>query len=664
MSHSGQAKIKVNGSETEVNLPIEAKDVISGKSGCAAAKINGEIRDWTTELKDGDEVEDIAPGSQDALNIMRHSAAHVMAQAVTDLYPGAKLGVGPVIEDGFYYDFDVDRPFTPEDLEKIEKKMKEIISQRQKFVRREVSLEEAEKEESAQPYKLELIEDRKGQPLTMYDNVDQSGRTVWKDLCRGPHLQDTGKIGAVKLLRTASAYWKGSEKNPSMQRIYGTAWGTRQDLESYLKMREEVAKRDHRKIGEAMDLFSFPSELGAGLAVFHPKGAAVIETMKDYSRAMHRRNGYSFVQTPHVTKEDLYKTSGHLNWYSDSMYPPMHLDELKNAEGEIIRQPQNYYLKPMNCPMHNLIYMSRQRSYKELPLRLFEFGTVYRYEKSGEVQGLTRMRGFTQDDSHIYCTPEQMEEELTNTLNFILAVLRDFGLKDFYLELSTKNPDKYVGSDEAWEKAESTLRKVAEASGLSLKLDEEGAAFYGPKISVEIKDALGRFWQLSTLQLDFNEPRLFGLEYVSREGEHREPVMIHRALFGSIERFFAILLEHYAGALPAWLAPTQALLIPVTEQNEEYLSAIGRELESEEIRVEKDFSSDRFGKKIRNSVQAKAPFVLIAGPKDEEEGTVSFRFRDGTQLNGIAKEKAVPLIVQACKEKIQVNTAEDLKSYM
>ena len=664
MSQSGQAKIKVNGSEAEVDLPIKAKDVLSGRAGCAAARINGQVRDWSTELKDGDEVEDIAPASQDALNIMRHSAAHVMAQAVTDLYPDAKLGVGPVIEDGFYYDFDVDKPFTPEDLEKIEKKMKEIISQKQKFVRREVSFEEAQKEEADQPYKLELIEDRKGEPLTMYDNVDKSGKTVWKDLCRGPHMQDTGKIGAVKLLRTASAYWKGNEKNPSMQRIYGTAWATKEDLESYLKMREEVAKRDHRKIGEAMDLFSFPSELGAGLAVFHPKGAAVIEAMKDYSRAQHCRNGYSFVQTPHVTKEDLYKTSGHLNWYADSMYPPMHLDELKNAEGEIIRQAQNYYLKPMNCPMHNLIYMSRQRSYKELPLRLFEFGTVYRYEKSGEVQGLTRMRGFTQDDSHIYCTPEQMEEELSNTLNFILAVLRDFGLKDFYLELSTKNPNKYVGSDEAWEKAESTLRKVAEQSGLSLKLDKEGAAFYGPKISVEIKDALGRFWQLSTLQLDFNEPRLFGLEYVSREGEHKEPVMIHRALFGSIERFFAILLEHYAGALPAWLAPTQALLIPVTEQNEGYLSDIAKELEAREIRVEKDFSSDRFGKKIRNSVNLKAPFVLIAGPKDEEEGTVSFRFRDGTQLNGIPKEKALSLIDRACGDKIQVNTAEDLKSYM
>ncbi|MBR6440271.1 MAG: threonine--tRNA ligase [Aeriscardovia sp.] len=664
MSQSGQAKIKVNGSEAEVNLPLEAKDVLSGRAGCAAAKINGQVKDWSAELKDGDEVEDIPPASQDALNIMRHSAAHVMAQAVQDLYPDAKLGVGPVIEDGFYYDFDVDRPFTPEDLEKIEKKMREIISQKQKFVRRGVSFEEAEKEEAGQPYKLELIEDRKGQPLTMYDNVDKTGKVVWKDLCRGPHMQDTGKIGAVKLLRTASAYWKGDEKNPSMQRIYGTAWATKEDLESYLKMREEVAKRDHRKLGEAMDLFSFPTELGAGLAVFHPKGAAVIEAMKDYSRLKHRRNGYSFVQTPHVTKEDLYKTSGHLNWYADSMYPPMHLDELKNEEGEVIRQAQNYYLKPMNCPMHNLIYMSRQRSYKELPLRLFEFGTVYRYEKSGEVQGLTRMRGFTQDDSHIYCTPEQMEEELSNTLNFILTVLRDFGLKDFYLELSTKNPNKYVGSDEAWEKAEGTLRKVAEESGLSLKLDEEGAAFYGPKISVEIKDALGRFWQLSTLQLDFNEPRLFGLEYVSREGEHKEPVMIHRALFGSIERFFAILLEHYAGALPAWLAPTQALLIPVTEQNEEYLSGISKELEAEEIRVEKDFSSDRFGKKIRNSVRLKAPFVLIAGPKDEEEGTVSFRFRDGTQLNAIAKEKAVSVIGRACEDKIQVNTAEDLKSYM
>ena len=664
MSQSGQAKIKVNGSEKLVDLPLSAKDVVNGQSGCAAAKINGEIKDWLTPLKDGDEVEDILPGSQEALDIMRHSATHVMAQAVTDLYPEAKLGVGPVIEDGFYYDFDVKTPFTPEDLEKIEKKMREIIAQKQKFVRREVGFEEALREEASQPYKLELIKDKEGQTLTMYDNVDKSGKTVWQDLCRGPHMQDTGKIGAVKLLRTASAYWKGNENNPSMQRIYGTAWFTKDDLDAYIKRREEIAKRDHRKIGEAMDLFSFPTELGAGLAVFHPKGAAVIETMKDYSRKMHLRNGYSFVQTPHVTKEDLYKTSGHLNWYSDSMYPPMHLDELKNSEGEVIRQAQNYYLKPMNCPMHNLIYMSRQRSYKELPLRLFEFGTVYRYEKSGEVQGLTRMRGFTQDDSHIYCTPEQMEEELSNTLNFILTVLRDFGLKDFYLELSTKNPNKYVGSDEIWQKAEDTLRRVGKASGLSLKLDEEGAAFYGPKISVEIKDALGRFWQLSTLQLDFNEPRLFGLEYVSKEGEHKEPVMIHRALFGSIERFFAILLEHYAGALPAWLAPTQVLLIPVTEGSEDYLSSIGKELASSEIRVEKDFSSDRFGKKIRNSVQTKAPFVLIAGPKDEEAKTVSFRFRDGSQLNSIPKEKVSDLIERACRDKIQVNTAEDLKSYM
>ncbi|MBR4400039.1 MAG: threonine--tRNA ligase, partial [Aeriscardovia sp.] len=488
MSQSGQAKIKVDGKEKLVELPIRAKEVLEGRSGCGAAKINGEIRDWSTELKAGDEVEDIAPGSQEALDIMRHSAAHVLAQAVADLYPDAKLGVGPVIEDGFYYDFDVKTPFTPEDLKKIEKKMREIISQKQKFVRREVGFDEALREEAGQPYKLELIKDKEGQALTMYDNVDQGGKTVWQDLCRGPHMQNTGKIGAVKLLRTASAYWKGDEKNPSMQRIYGTAWPTKEDLEAYLERREEIAKRDHRKIGEAMDLFSFPNELGAGLAVFHPKGSAVIETMKDYSRRMHLRNGYSFVQTPHVTKEDLYKTSGHLNWYSDFMYPPMHLDELKNSEGETIRQAQNYYLKPMNCPMHNLIYMSRQRSYRELPLRLFEFGTVYRYEKSGEVQGLTRMRGFTQDDSHIYCTPEQMEGELSNTLNFILTVLKDFGLKDFYLELSTKNPNKYVGSDEIWQKAEDTLRRVGEASGLSLKLDEEGAAFYGPKISVEVKD--------------------------------------------------------------------------------------------------------------------------------------------------------------------------------
>jgi threonyl-tRNA synthetase len=592
----------------------------------------------------------------------------VLAQAVQQVNPDAKLGIGPPVTDGFYYDFDVETPFTPEDLKALDKAMARIIKEGQTFRRRVVTESEARAELAGEPYKLELIglkggagtdsnEDVEvgGGELTIYDNVRRGGEVAWKDLCRGPHLPSTRLIGnGVQLMRSAAAYWRGSEKNPQLQRIYGTAWPSKDELKAYLERLAEAERRDHRRLGSEMDLFSFPDEIGSGLAVFHPKGGIVRMVMEEYSRTKHLEAGYSFVNSPHITKGRLFEVSGHLDWYAEGMYPAMHLDAELDDEGKVRKPGQDYYLKPMNCPMHNLIFDARGRSYRELPLRLFEFGTVYRYEKSGVVHGLTRARGFTQDDAHIYCTREQMKDELTSLLTFVLDLLKDYGLEDFYLELSTRDPEKSVGSDEVWEEATRTLEEVATASGLDLVPDPGGAAFYGPKISVQAKDAIGRTWQMSTIQLDFNLPEKFDLEYTSADGTRQRPVMIHRALFGSIERFFAVLLEHYAGAFPAWLAPVQVLAVPVADAFDGYLSDVVAKLRARGIRAEIDLSDDRFGKKIRNAAKEKVPFVLIAGGEDAEAGAVSFRFRDGRQENGVAVDEAVERIVTAVRDRVQV----------
>ena len=658
--------IMLNGEAKEVEATTTGVELFGDDKNIIAVRINSQLRDLYTPLADGDTVEPVALDSEDGLAIMRHSATHVMAQAVQEIYPNAKLGIGPVIKDGFYYDFEVDKPFTPEDLKDIEKRMQRIIKSSQSFRRRVVSERQALDEEADQPFKRELIEDKEAhldpeaatevsdRELSFYDNVDREGHVVWKDLCRGPHLPNTRYIKAFKVERSAAAYWRGSEKNPMLQRIYGTAFATKEDLKAYQTRLEEAAKRDHRKLGAEMDLFSFPEEIGPGLAVFHPKGAAVINAMEDYSRQMHRKHHYSFVQTPHITKGGLYETSGHLHWYKDGMYPPMRLDEEKDEQGNVTKQGFDYYLKPMNCPMHNLIFKSRQRSYRELPLRLFEFGTVYRYEKSGEVHGLTRVRGLTQDDSHIYCTRGQMKDELKSLLTFVLGLLKDFGLDDFYLELSTKDPNKYVGSDEIWQEAKE--------SGLDLVDDPAGAAFYGPKISVQARDAIGRTWQVSTIQLDFNLPERFGLEYIAADGTHQRPVMIHRALFGSIERFFAVLLEHYAGAFPEWIAPMQVLGVQVADEFAPHLLGFIRSLEDEMVRCEVDTSDDRFGKKIRNASKSKVPFILIAGEEDMNNDAVSFRFRDGSQLNGVKLDEARARILKAIERRAQVNSADDFAS--
>ncbi|MGC9668534.1 threonine--tRNA ligase [Planosporangium sp. 12N6] len=612
----------------------------------------GRLRDldWVPEADTT--VEPVAMSSPDGLNVLRHSTAHVLAQAVQDVFPEAKLGIGPPIENGFYYDFDVTRPFNPEDLDKLEKRMQEIVKSGQRFRRRRFdSLEQAKAELADEPYKLELVDIKGdvdasevmevgGGELTIYDNVDpKTGERCWGDLCRGPHLPSTRLIGAFKLMRSGAAYWRGSEKNPQLQRVYGTAWPTRDQLKDYLRMLEEAARRDHRKLGVDLDLFSFPDELGSGLPVFHPKGGIIRREMENYSRRRHEEAGYSFVNTPHITKGHLYEVSGHLDWYADGMFPPM---EVEGA---------NYYLKPMNCPMHDLIFRSRGRSYRELPLRMFEFGTVYRYEKSGVVHGLTRVRGMTQDDAHIFCTPEQVESELASLLQFVLDLLKDYGLTDFYLELSTKNPDKYVGSDEVWEVATETLRRVATESGLELVPDPGGAAFYGPKISVQARDAIGRTWQMSTIQLDFNLPERFELEYQAPDGTRQRPVMIHRALFGSIERFFGVLTEHYAGAFPAWLAPVQVIGIPIRSDHVGYLRDFADRLRREGIRVDVDDSDERMQKKIRNAQQQKIPFMAIAGDDDVSGGTVSFRYRDGSQRNGVPIEEAVAHVVEVVRSR-------------
>ncbi|MFF4226484.1 threonine--tRNA ligase [Streptomyces abikoensis] len=644
--------------ERVVTTGTTAADLFSGERTVVAARVAGELKDLAYVVADGEEIEPVEVTSQDGLNILRHSTAHVMAQAVQELFPEAKLGIGPPVKDGFYYDFDVEKPFHPDDLKLIEKKMQEIIKRGQKFSRRVVTDEAAREELADEPYKLELI-GLKGSAshddgadvevgageLTIYDNLDaKTGELCWKDLCRGPHLPTTRFVPAFKLMRQAAAYWRGSEKNPQLQRIYGTAWPTKDELKAYLEFLAEAEKRDHRKLGTELDLFSFPDELGPGLAVFHPKGGVIRKVMEDYSRQRHVDAGYEFVNTPHLSKEQLFETSGHLPHYAEGMFPPIEFDG------------QNYRLKAMNCPMHNLIFKSRGRSYRELPLRLFEFGTVYRYEKSGVVHGLTRSRGFTQDDSHIYCTKEQMPEELDTLLTFVLDLLRDYGLNEFELELSTRDPesDKFIGSDEDWEEATEALRQAAEKQGLPLVPDPGGAAYYGPKISVQAKDAIGRSWQMSTLQVDFNQPKRFGLEYTAADGSRQQPVMLHRALFGSIERFFGVLLEHYAGAFPAWLAPVQAVGIPVGDTHVEYLRDFAADAAKAGLRVEVDASSDRMQKKIRNHQKLKVPFMIIVGDDDMNAGTVSFRYRDGSQENGIPRDEAIAKIVKAVEDRVQV----------
>jgi len=642
-------------------------DAFGADRSAIAAKVNGELRDLSHRVADGDEIEPVRNDSEDGRAIIRHSTAHVLAQAVQELFPDAKLGIGPPVENGFYYDFDVATPFTPEDLAKLEKKMQQIIKERQRFSRRVISDDDARTELAGEPYKLELIGIKGssgdtegasvevgGGELTIYDNLRRDDSVAWKDLCRGPHVAATGYLGSFKLMRVAAAYWRGSEKNPQLQRIYGTAWESKDKLKEHLQHLEEAAKRDHRKLGTELDLFSFPDEIGSGLAVFHPKGGVLRKEMEDYSRRRHEESGYEFVYSPHITKAQLFQTSGHLEWYADGMYPPMHLDAELDAEGNVRKPGQDYYLKPMNCPMHNLIFRSRGRSYRELPLRLFEFGSVYRYEKSGVVHGLTRVRGMTQDDAHIYCTKEQMGDELKSLLTFVLELLRDYGLEDFYLELSTKDPNKHVGTDEAWEEATETLRQAAEESGLELVPDPGGAAFYGPKISVQARDAIGRTWQMSTIQLDFNLPERFELEYTAPDGSRQRPVMIHRALFGSIERFVAVLTEHYAGVFPPWLAPVQVIGIPITDGHVDYLYDVARQLRAKGIRIEVDASDDRMQKKIRNAQKAKVPFMLIAGDDDMAAGSVSFRYRDGSQKNGVPIADAIAEIVEAVEKRVQV----------
>jgi threonyl-tRNA synthetase len=642
-----------------------AFDKVGGDRSVVVARINGVIQDLATPVTDDDVVEPVSVDSPEGLAVLRHSAAHVLAQAVQGEFPEAKLGIGPPIKDGFYYDFEVERPFTPEDLAILEKRMVAIIKSGQRFQRRVVAEDEAVRELASEPFKLRLIGSEGGadvmevggSELTIYDNVDaKSGERCWGDLCRGPHVPDTRYIpqNAIKLMRTAAAYWLGDQKNEQLQRVYGTVWPSKDELRAYLTFLEEAEKRDHRRLGAELDLFSFPEEIGSGLAVFHPKGGVVRRVMEDYSRRKHETGGYEFVNSPHITKSALFEKSGHLDWYAEGMYPPMQLDADIDENGHVRRQGADYYLKPMNCPMHNLIFDARGRSYRELPLRLFEFGTVYRYEKSGVVQGLTRARGFTQDDAHIYCTKDQMADELDSLLTFTLDLLRDYGLDDFYLELSTRDPNKSVGTDEVWVEATETLRKAAAKQGLELVLDEGGAAFYGPKISVQAKDAIGRTWQMSTIQVDFNLPERFGLEYQAADGTRQRPVMIHRALFGSIERFFAVLLEHYAGAFPPWLAPVQVIGIPITDSHNDYLADIADRLRAQGVRVEVDTSDDRMQKKIRTAQKSKVPYMLIAGDEDVAAGAVSFRYRDGTQKNAVAVDDAIVEIVAAIDARVQV----------
>jgi threonyl-tRNA synthetase len=633
-----------------------------------ALRVNGELRDLSYKLTEGDKVEGVDISSDDGLSILRHSTAHVMAQAVQEMFDPAKLGIGPPIKDGFYFDFDVPEAFKPEDLKRIEKRMKELVGKSQRFVRREVTDDEARELMKNEPYKLELIGLKSSDVgegaaevgaggLSVYENLNPDGTVAWRDLCRGPHLPNTRGIGkGFSLTRSAAAYWRGNENNKQLQRIYGTAWPTQEQHDAYLERLEEAARRDHRKLGVELDLFSFPEEIGSGLAVFHPKGGIVRRVMEDYSRKRHEEAGYEFVYSPHITKGNLFEISGHLQWYSDGMFPAMKLDAEYGEDGALRKQGQDYYLKPMNCPFHILIFRSRSRSYRELPLRMFEFGSVYRYEKSGVLHGLTRVRGMTQDDAHLFVTSDQLETELTKVLDFVLGLLRDYGLNDFYLELSTRDPEnpKFVGSDELWDRATNTLAEVAQKSGLNLVPDPGGAAFYGPKISVQARDAIGRTWQMSTIQLDFNLPERFDLEYVGADGERHRPIMIHRALFGSIERFFGVLTEHYAGHFPPWLAPVQVVGVPVADDFADYLDDFAQELRQLGVRAEVDRSDNRMQKKIRDHTLARVPFILLAGGRDVENGTFSFRYRDGSQENDLSKEQALKLILDAIESKTQV----------
>jgi threonyl-tRNA synthetase len=659
---SAEITVSIAGSPRQVTSGTTAGELFADDRTIVVARINGELRDLDQPLADGDVVEPVPVTSDEGLAVLRHSAAHVLAQAVQETRPGAKLGIGPPIRDGFYYDFDVAVPFTPDDLKALDRAMQRIIKEGQTFRRRVISEDDARAELAAEPYKLELIglkgsgdagaegaaegasAEVGGAELTIYDNLRRNGEVAWKDLCRGPHLPSTRLIGnGYQLMRSAAAYWRGSEKNPQLQRIYGTAWPTKDELKAYLDRLAEAERRDHRKLGVELDLFSFPDEIGSGLVVFHPKGGVVKREMEDYVRRRHIEEGFSYVGTPHITKAQLFETSGHLPYYADTMFPPM---ELENSK---------YYLKAMNCPMHNLIYRSRQRSYRELPLRLFEFGSVYRYEKSGVIHGLTRVRGLTQDDSHSYVTAEQAPGEIRHLLSFVLGLLRDFGLDDYYLELSTRgDSDKFIGSDEEWANATAVLQEVATETGLELVPDPGGAAFYGPKISVQARDAIGRTWQMSTIQYDFNQPARFGLEYDAADGSRHQPVMIHSAKFGSIERFFGVLVEHYAGAFPPWLAPVQVMGIPVADAHVEYLEGVAARLRRAGVRVEVDSSADRMPKKIRTHTKAKVPFMLIAGDDDSANGAVSFRFRDGTQENGIPVEVAIERIAKAIESRAQV----------
>jgi threonyl-tRNA synthetase len=660
-----QISITVDGVAQQVEADQRPTHIFAENKDVVVCRVNGTLKDLWTQLSQGDVVESVSISSEDGLAVLRHSTAHVMAQAVQEVYANTRLGIGPPIKDGFYYDFDPENTFNPDDLVKIESAMRKIIKEGQRFRRRVTSEAEALKELAHEPYKCELIgikgpagEEASvevgGSELTIYDNLGRDGNPVWSDLCRGPHLPSTKHIPAFKLMRTAAAYWRGSEKNPMLQRIYGTAWPSQDELNAYLELLAEAEKRDHRRLGTELDLFSFPEEIGSGLAVFHPKGGIVRRAMEDYSRIRHEEENYEFVYSPHITKAALFETSGHLQWYAEGMYPPMILDEELNADGTVKRAGQQYYMKPMNCPFHNLIYKSRGRSYRELPLRLFEFGTVYRYEKSGVLHGITRARGFTQDDAHIYCTKDQMVGELDSLLTFVLNLLRDYGLNDFYLELSTKNEEKFVGEDADWAEATEALRKAATAQNLELVLDEGGAAFYGPKISVQAKDAIGRTWQMSTIQVDFQLPQRFELEYSAADGTRQRPVMIHRALFGSIERFFGVLTEHYSGAFPPWLAPVQAIGIPVADTFADYLGDVMKQMRKAGIRAELDASDDRMQKKVRNAQMQKIPFMVIAGEEDQAAGAVSFRYRNGEQKNGIPIADAIAEIKKVVAERTQV----------
>ncbi|WPR63103.1 threonine--tRNA ligase [Glutamicibacter protophormiae] len=666
---SEQLTLTIDGEQVQVDAGTTGLQFFAKDKDVVVMHVDGVLRDLSRELEAGTTVTQVTIADPEGLEVLRHSTAHVMAQAVQQLRPDSKLGIGPYITDGFYFDFDVDEPFTPEDLKQLEKMMLKIVNQNQLFARREVSPQEAKAEMANEPYKCELLAkadsaDTSGEGVTVevaagettiYDNVDRkSGETVWKDLCRGPHLPNTKLIkNAFSLTRSAAAYWLGSEKNKQLQRIYGTAWPTKEDLKAYQERLAEAERRDHRKLGAELDLFSFPDELGSGLPVFHPKGGIIKREMEDYVRDRHVEEGFQYVGTPHISKDGLFHTSGHLPYYADTMFPALHIDEERDEDGNITKQGQEYRLKAMNCPMHNLIFRGRGRSYRELPLRLFEFGHVYRYEKSGVVHGLTRVRGFAQDDSHSYVTKEQAPAEVEHLLNFMLSLLKDFGLDDFYLELSTRDPesDKFIGSDEQWEEATAVLERVATETGVELVADPGGAAFYGPKISVQAKDAIGRTWQMGTVQYDFNQPARFGLEYQAADGSRQEPVMIHAAKFGSIERFLGVLTEHYAGAFPAWLAPVQVRAIPVAEAFNDYLAEVVAKLKAAGVRVELDDSSDRFPKKIRNASKEKIPFVLIAGGEDAEANAVSFRFRDGSQDNQVPVDEAVARIVNAIKSR-------------